>query len=92
MVLVDIIKYRLYQKTKKISHSHAHGGPFLIVFFPFGLCNAPSTFQREMLGIFYDLIDECVEIYRDDFYVYGDTFKEALDNLEKVDVKKLTFL
>jgi hypothetical protein len=35
------------------------------------------------LGIFSDLIDECVEIYMDDFSVYGDTFKEALDNLEK---------
>jgi hypothetical protein len=37
-----------------------------------------------MLGIFFYLIDECVEIYMDDFFVYGDTFKEELDNLKKV--------
>jgi hypothetical protein len=51
---------------------------------PFGLCNAPTTFQREVLGIFLDLIHDCVEVYMDDFTVYGNTFIEALENLEKV--------
>ena len=49
---------------------------------PFGLCNAPATFQREILGIFSDLIHDCVEVYMDDFTVYGNTFEEALENLE----------
>ena len=52
--------------------------------FPFGLCNAPATFQREVLGIFVDLIHDYVEVYMDDFRAYGNTFQEALDNLEKV--------
>jgi hypothetical protein len=51
---------------------------------PFGLCNAPATFQRAVLGIFSDLIHDCVEVYMDDFTVYGNTYQEALDNLEKV--------
>ena len=51
---------------------------------PFGLCNAPATFQRAVLGIFSDLIHDCVEVYMDDFTVYGNTFEEALENLEKV--------
>jgi len=51
---------------------------------PFGLCNAPATFQRVVLGIFSDLIHDCVEVYMDDFTVYGNTFEEALENLEKV--------
>ena len=51
---------------------------------PFGLCNAPANFQREMLGIPTDLVHDCVEVYMDDFIVYGNDFKEALDNLEKV--------
>jgi hypothetical protein len=59
-------------------------GTFSFRVFPFGLCNAPATFQRAVLGIFSDLIHKCVEIYMDDFSVYGDSFKEALDNLEKV--------
>ena len=30
--------------------------------FPFGLCNALATFQRVVLAIFADLINECVEL------------------------------
>ena len=49
---------------------------------PFGLCNAPTTFQRAVLAIVADL--EFVEIYMDDFSVFGDSFQEALKNMEKV--------
>jgi len=49
---------------------------------PFGLCNAPTTFQREVLTIFANLIHECVEVYMDDFS--RSTFDDCLDNLEKV--------
>lgn len=51
---------------------------------PFGLYNAPATFQREILGIFSDLMDDSVEIYMDNFTAYGDSFEEALRKLEKV--------
>jgi hypothetical protein len=51
---------------------------------PFCLCNAPATFQLEVLRIFDDLIHDCVEVYMDDFKVYGNNFLEALDNLRKV--------
>eukprot|EP00253_Pinus_taeda_P007704 PITA_07704 len=59
-------------------------GTFAYRVLPFGLCNAPTTFQRAVLGIFSDLIHDCVEVYMDDFTVYGDSFEEALENLEKV--------
>jgi len=59
-------------------------GTFTFRVLPFGLRNAPATFQRAVLGIFSDLIHECDEIYMDDFFVYGDSFNEALDNLERV--------
>jgi hypothetical protein len=36
---------------------------------PFGFCNYPTTFQRVVLGIFVDLIHDCVEVYMDDFTV-----------------------
>ena len=51
---------------------------------PFGLCSAPATLQRAVLGIFSNLIHDCVEVYMDEFTVYGNTFEEALENLEKV--------
>jgi len=50
--------------------------------FPFGLCNSPTTFQRVVLVIFSDLVHDCVEVYMDDFSVYGNSFQHALENLE----------
>ena len=51
---------------------------------PFGLCNAPSTFQRCMISIFSDLLENCIEVFMDDFTVYGSSFDICLDSLEKV--------
>jgi hypothetical protein len=59
-------------------------GTFAYRVLPFGLCNALATFQRAILGIFIDLINEGIEVYMDDFTPYGDDFDQALNNLEKV--------
>jgi hypothetical protein len=59
-------------------------GNFAYRFLPFGLCNAPSTFQRAVIGIFSDMINDSMEIFMDDFTPYGVSFEEALHNLEKV--------
>ena len=37
----------------------------------FGLCNALASFQRCMMSIFYDMIEEIIEVFMDDFSVYG---------------------
>ncbi|WVZ52885.1 hypothetical protein U9M48_003891 [Paspalum notatum var. saurae] len=49
----------------------------------FGLCNAPASFQHCMIAIFSDLIENIMEVFMDDFSVYGNTF-DSLENLEKV--------
>ncbi|GJZ60717.1 reverse transcriptase domain-containing protein [Tanacetum coccineum] len=51
---------------------------------PFGLCNALATFQRCMLAIFHDMIEEFVEVFMDDFSVYGNSFDNCLNNLDKM--------
>ena len=51
---------------------------------PFGLCNAPTTFQRCMMSMFSDLVEEAMEIFMDDFSVYGSSFEKCLENLETV--------
>ncbi|GJU89857.1 reverse transcriptase domain-containing protein [Tanacetum coccineum] len=51
---------------------------------PFGLCNAPRTFQRCMMAIFYDMIEKMMEVFMDDFSVFGDSFSSCLANLDKM--------
>nr|GEW24314.1 reverse transcriptase domain-containing protein [Tanacetum cinerariifolium] len=51
---------------------------------PFGLCNAPATFQRCILAIFYDMIEESVEVFMDDFSVFRNSFETCLNNLDKM--------
>ena len=50
---------------------------------PFGLCNAPGKFQRCMVGIFSDMVEKIVKVFIDDFSVFGDSFEDCLENLEK---------
>ncbi|GJV69376.1 reverse transcriptase domain-containing protein [Tanacetum coccineum] len=50
----------------------------------FCLCNAPVTFQRCMLAIFYDMIEESVEVFMDDFSIFGNSFDTCLNNLDKM--------
>ena len=59
-------------------------GTFAYKVLPFSLCNAPATFQRAMIGIFLELVNDSMEIFMDDFTPYGKDFEEALKNLEKV--------
>ncbi|KAL4384669.1 hypothetical protein GQ457_15G020070 [Hibiscus cannabinus] len=59
-------------------------GTFAFRRMPFGLCNAPATFQRCMTAIFSDLNEDCLEIFMDDFSTFGDNFDNCLSNLEKV--------
>ncbi|RVW62948.1 Retrovirus-related Pol polyprotein from transposon 17.6 [Vitis vinifera] len=50
---------------------------------PFGLCNAPATFQRCMLSIFSDMVERIMEVFMDDITIYGGTFEECLVNLKR---------
>ena len=51
---------------------------------PFGLCNAPATFQRCMLSMFSDMVERIMEVYMDDITVYGGDFEECLTNMEAI--------
>ena len=59
-------------------------GTFAFRRMPFGLCNAPATFQRCMMSIFSDLVEEVMEIFMNDFLIYGSSFEDCLKNLETV--------
>ncbi|GJW03227.1 reverse transcriptase domain-containing protein [Tanacetum coccineum] len=49
---------------------------------PFGICNAPGTFQRCMVAIFHDMIEKTMEVFMDDFSVFGDSFSSCLSHLD----------
>ncbi|GJU75333.1 reverse transcriptase domain-containing protein [Tanacetum coccineum] len=49
-------------------------GTFAYRRMPFGLGNAPGTFQRCMMAIFHDMIEKTMEVFMDDFSVFGDSF------------------
>ncbi|KAL5571515.1 hypothetical protein UlMin_021112 [Ulmus minor] len=59
-------------------------GTFAFRRMPFGLCNAPATFQRCMMAIFTEMVEHFVEVFMDDFSVFGDSFSLCLENLAKV--------
>ncbi|KAM6594465.1 hypothetical protein CsatA_002168 [Cannabis sativa] len=59
-------------------------GTFAFRRMPFGLCNAPATFQRCMMAIFSDMAESILEIFMDDFSIYGESFGICLENLERV--------
>nr|GEY57400.1 reverse transcriptase domain-containing protein [Tanacetum cinerariifolium] len=59
-------------------------GTFVYRHMPFGLCNAPSTFQRCMLAIFYDMVEKTMEVFMDDFSVFGNSFENCLPRLDKM--------
>nr|GFB88133.1 reverse transcriptase domain-containing protein [Tanacetum cinerariifolium] len=59
-------------------------GTFAYRRMPFGLCNALGTFQRCMMSIFHDMIEKTMEVFMDDFLVFGDSFSSCLTNLDKM--------
>ncbi|GKC97750.1 reverse transcriptase domain-containing protein [Tanacetum coccineum] len=61
-----------------------HYGTFAYRRMPFGLCNAPGTFQRCIMAIFHDMIEETMKVFMDDFSVFGDSFSSCLSHLEKM--------
>ncbi|GJT67028.1 reverse transcriptase domain-containing protein [Tanacetum coccineum] len=59
-------------------------GTFAYRRMPFGLCNAPGTFQRCMMAIFHDMIEKTMEVFMDDFSVFGNSFGNCLSRVDKM--------
>ncbi len=59
-------------------------GLFEFKVMPFGLCNAPATFERLMETVLAGLNWQICLIYLDDIIVHGRTFEGMLQNLEQV--------
>nr|GFA35841.1 reverse transcriptase domain-containing protein [Tanacetum cinerariifolium] len=60
-------------------------GTFAYRRMPFGLCNAPGTFQRRMLAIFHDMVEKTMEVFMDDFSFLPTIHSRFLQNLSTDD-------
>ncbi|GBG92781.1 hypothetical protein CBR_g57131 [Chara braunii] len=59
-------------------------GLYEFVVMPFGLCNAPGTFQHAMNRIFHDYLDKFAVVYLDDILIFSKTVEEHVAHLDKV--------
>nr|GFB70826.1 DNA-directed DNA polymerase [Tanacetum cinerariifolium] len=50
----------------------------------FGLFNASSTFQMCMLAIFQDMVEKTMEVFMDDFSVFGNSLENCLSRFDKM--------
>src|SRR6266542_1340595 len=75
-------------KDKPKTAFTCHLGLYEFNVMPFGLKNAPPTFQKLMNKVLKEYIDEFVIVYIDDLLIYSKTFEEYLEHIRKV-FKKL---
>ncbi|XP_050875866.1 uncharacterized protein LOC127079526 [Lathyrus oleraceus] len=77
---VVIFIFILHQELKKIPFYV----PIQYICLQEDACNAPGMFQRCMINIFADFIENYMEVFMDDFTVYGSSFDACLNNLNLV--------
>jgi hypothetical protein len=66
-----ITRFQSTQMTNAKPSLHVHVEHMLIVECLFRLCNALASFQKCMMSIFSDMIEEIMKVFIDDFFVYG---------------------
>jgi hypothetical protein len=69
-----ITKYQSIRMTKAKTTFICQYGTYDYHRMSFGLCNALTSFQRCMMSIFSDTIEEIMEVFMDDFSVYQKNF------------------
>ncbi|GJX98082.1 reverse transcriptase domain-containing protein [Tanacetum coccineum] len=89
MLLLQVLEKRFFQfliapeDQEKTTFTCPYG-TFAYRRMPFGLCNALATFQRCMMEIFYNMVEDFMEVFMDDFSILGNSFDCCLANLDRM--------
>jgi len=59
-------------------------GTYEFTVMPFGLCNAPATFQRLMNSVFYEVLWKFALVYMDDIIIFSKTSEDHRNHLERI--------
>ena len=78
------LQVRMAEKDQPKTAFTTPMGLFEFTRMPFGLVNAPATFQRLMSTVFSDMNFESVLLYLDDIIIYSSTIEEHISRLEEV--------
>nr|GEX28589.1 putative reverse transcriptase domain-containing protein [Tanacetum cinerariifolium] len=79
--LPSLLEYAYLEDQEKTTFTSPYG-TFVYQRMSFGLWNALGTFQRCMMVIFRDMIKKTMEVFMDDFLVFGDSFSSCLSHLD----------